>query len=127
MAQILLVSNNPANFSEFASELKEKDAIQLLMVESAQEALRKAESTSLDVVVTDEELSDGKGLELVKQLVQKFPLVNCVMVNTLPADDFHEYTEGLGVLMQLPPQPTREEAKKMLSILDSINVLLKET
>ena len=46
------------------------------------------------------------------------------MVSTLPAEEFHEVTEGLGVFMQLPVNPGAEEAAKMMQLLESINVLM---
>jgi DNA-binding NarL/FixJ family response regulator len=125
MTCILLVSKAPDNFSELAVGLEKRDGIDLIRVESQEEAFEKAKEVRLDVVVVDDELADGKGLDLVTGLVQKYPLINCALVSALSDDDFHEYTEGLGVFMQLPPRPAEEDARKMLEILDSIDVLLK--
>ena len=125
MARILLVSKIPENFEELAVALQKRDGIELIRVDSQKEALKKAEEVRLDVVVVDDELADGRGLDLVSSLMQKYPLINCALVSTLAPDDFHESTEGLGVFMQLPPDPTEKDALKMLEILDSIDALLK--
>lgn len=125
MARILLVSKASENFSELAASLAKRDGIDLIKVDSQEEAFKKAKEVRLDVVVADEELADGRGLDLISGLTQKYPLINSALVSTLSHDDFHEYTEGLGVFMQLPPRPTQEDARKMLEILDSIDALLK--
>ncbi len=125
MVRILLVSKVPENFKELAVALQKRDGIELIRVDSQKEALKKAEEVRLDVVVADDKLADGRGLDLVSILMQNYPLINCAMVSTLAPDDFHESTEGLGVFMQLPPTPTEKDALKMLEILDSIDALLK--
>ncbi len=125
MARILLVSKASENFSELAAGLAKRDGIDLNKVDSKKEAFKKAKEVRLDVVVADDKLADGRGLDLISGLTQEYPLINCALVSTLSHDDFHEYTEGFGVFMQLPPRPTQEDARKMFEILDSIDALLK--
>ena len=125
MARILLVSKVPDNFSELAAGLEKREGIDLIRVKSQEEALKMAGEVRLDVVVADDELADGRGLDLVSGLMQKYPLINCALVSTLSAEDFHEYTVGLGVFMQLSPRPDDKDGRKMLEILNSIDALLK--
>ena len=87
--------------------------------------VQRVEKDTIDVVVVDVQLLDEEPLTLVTELMKKQPLINCAMVSSLPHEDFHEYSEGLGVFMQLPLSPGEEEAEKMLEILKSIDVLLK--
>ena len=79
----------------------------------------------IDVVIVDEQLDDMSGIAFVKQLVKINPLVNTAIVGTLADHDFHEATEGLGVLMQLPADPGEKEARTLLGILEKIGVLLQ--
>ena len=51
-----------------------------------------------DLVIVDEQLDDMSGIEFVGRLVQVNPLVNTAIVGSLSDEDFHEATEGLGVL-----------------------------
>lgn len=125
MARIMLVGGNPASLKALGIRLEKRDEIELLYAASKKEALERVEEKVIDVVVTDEELVDAEPLSLVTELMQTRPLINCAMVNSLSPEDFHEYTEGLGVFMQLPPNPGEKEAEKMLEILDSIYALLK--
>ena len=125
MVCIMLVRKDSASLKGLELGLRKRGAIELVHVSSKKEALESLEKSSIDVVVTDAELADVEPLSLVTELMQKRPLINCAMVNSLSPEDFHEYTEGLGVFMQLPLNPGEREAGKMLEILDSIDTLLK--
>jgi len=123
MVRIMLVGKNPASLEGLRSGLGKRDGIELIHVTSKKEALERIEKNRFDVLVTDAELMDGEPLQLVTELIQKRPLINCAMVNSLPPEDFHEYTEGFGIFMQLPLNSGEEEADEMLKILDSIDAL----
>ncbi len=125
MIRIMLVSKEPEALGGLARGLKKRDDIDLIHVGSKEEVLGRVEEGGIDVVVTDAQLPDKEPLSLVTELMKKQPLINCAMVSTLSPEDFHEYTEGLGVFMQLPLNPGEGEAEKMLEILNSIDVLLK--
>lgn len=125
MIRIMLVSKEPASLEGLARGLERRDGIELIHVDSKKEVLERVEKDTIDVVVVDGQLLDEEPLTLVTELMKKQPLINCAMVSSLPHEDFHEYSEGLGVFMQLPLSPGEEEAEKMLEILNSIDVLLK--
>lgn len=125
MTRIMLVSRDATSLKGLADGLEKRGGIELIQFDSKARVLEKVEEVQIDVVVADSKLADGDGLELITELTKRFPLINCAMVSLLSPEDFHEYTEGLGVFMQLPPLPGEEEAQKMVEILDSINVLLK--
>lgn len=125
MVCIMLVRKDSASLKGLESGLRKRNEIELLCVTSKRQALESIEKKGIDVVVTDAELADEEPLSLVTELMQRRPLINCAMVNSLSPEDFHEYTEGLGVFMQLPLNPGEREAGKMLEILDSIDALLK--
>ena len=75
---------------------------------------------SFDMVVSDESLSDMTGLEFVKKLVMTHPMTHCALVNSLSPETYHEASEGLGLLMQLPAAPDRETSEQLLSHLKTI-------
>ena len=80
-----------------------------------------------DLVVTDENLGDMTGLEFIKTVITQKPMVNCAAVSTLLPEDFHEASEGLGILMQLPVRPGPEYTKELLEHLKNILDLAIET
>ena len=54
-------------------------------------------------------------------------MVNCAAVSSLLPDDFHQVSEGLGILMKLPAKPGPEYAKELLEHLKNILDLAIET
>ena len=75
---------------------------------------------NFDLVVADENLGDMTGLELIRAIVAKRPMVNSAAISSLTTEDFHEAGEGLGILMQLPVNPGQEHAAMLLGQLKSI-------
>jgi hypothetical protein len=43
--------------------------------------------------------------------------IQTAVVSRLSHDAFHEASEGLGVLAQLPPAPGRDDARRILEML----------
>ncbi|MBW1635920.1 MAG: response regulator transcription factor [Deltaproteobacteria bacterium] len=125
MTRIMLVSKDPASMEGLAGGLENHDDVEVVNAVSRQEVLERVEEGGIDVVVVDVQLKDTEPLTLVTELMKKQPLINYAMVSSLSHEDFHEYSEGLGVFMQLPLSPGEREAGEMLEILKSINLLLK--
>jgi len=117
--KILLVSRDKASMSAFKAGLEENQ-VQTAWAESGSNAIAKIAEGSFDLVVTDEDLSDMTGLEFIEKVISKKPMVNCAAVTSLLPADFHEASEGLGILMQLPVSPGQEQAEKLLSQLKTI-------
>ncbi len=124
MSKILLVSKGSASLADLADELIKRKEFDVMQVKSGEEALSLVRENRADVVIAAEVLSDGLALPFVQDLMRKHPLINCAMISSLPPEDFHELTEGLGLFMQLPINPGAEEADKMVQFLDSISALM---
>jgi CheY-like chemotaxis protein len=98
----------------------EDNQVQTAWAKSGSHAIARLTEGSFDLVVTDENLEDMTGLELIEKIIAKRPMVNCAAVSSLLPDDFHEASEGLGILMQLPVSPGQEQAEKLLRQLKNI-------
>ena len=118
--KILLVEKNKT-FADFAAAFG--DQAELQTCTSAAEALKLIEGETFDVVCVGETLEDASGLEFAHTLTKKSPLTNCALVSGDSPEDFHEETEGLGILMQIKPQPDAAEAARLVEILRSITNL----
>jgi DNA-binding response OmpR family regulator len=103
---------------------RQKD-IEMATATTAAVGLSLLEGKQIDLVIVDEQLDDMSGIAFVEQLVKSNPLVNAAIVSALTTEEFHEATEGLGVLMQLPAQPQEKDVETLLSMLDKIGVLLR--
>jgi DNA-binding response OmpR family regulator len=124
MSKILLVSKGSASLADLADELIKRKEFDVMQVKSGEEAFSLVRENRADVVIAAEVLSDGLAIPFVQDLMRKHPLINCAMISSLPPEDFHELTEGLGLFMQLPINPGAEEADKMVQFLDSISALM---
>ena len=119
MLFVLLTSRDKASLTDLADTL-EKNDITIEWTESGNKALSIIDAKHFDLVVIDEKLSDMTGLLFAKKLVSANPVTNCALISSLSHKDFHDASEGLGIIMQLPPQPNKEDAKKLFKHLTSI-------
>jgi len=125
MIKILLVTFESEPFSEFAWVLKQKDDVELSWAANGQEALETISDNPVDLVIVNENIGDMTGIEFMKKLLPINPMINCAAVSPLPSEEFHEASEGLGVLVQLPVAPGKLDAKNLLKRLDDLKNLLK--
>ncbi len=125
MIKILLVTSEREPFSEFARILTKKDDLELSWATTGQEALEALSNSPVDLVIVDENIGNMTGIEFMKKLLPINPMINCAVVSPLAPEDFHEASEGLGVLMQLPFSPGKLDAENLLHRLNDLKNLLK--
>lgn len=117
---IILISKEIDYFKAFGAALADNASMQTRCTTSGSEALEAAGTKDVDVVVSAEEVKEGSGLDLIKQVVMKNPFINTALVSPLPHKEFHEVTEGLGVFLQLSPLPGKADAEKFCEYLAKI-------
>ena len=125
MIKLLLVTPKKESFNEFAMVLKKKDDVELTWAASGQEALEAISDNPVDLVIVNKNIGDMTGIEFMKKLLPINPMINCAAVSPLAPEEFHEASEGLGVLMQLPVSPGRLDAENLLQRLNDLKNLLK--
>ena len=123
MIKILLVTTEKESFSEFATTLGKDEDVELSWSANGQEALEKISDNPVDLVAVNENIGDMTGIEFMKKLLMINPMINCAAVSSLSHKEFHEASEGLGVLMQLPVNPGEFEAKDLLKRLKNLKDL----
>ena len=117
MLKLLLVSPDKDSLSAFASALVKDGDVDLSWAESGERALEIASDTNIDLAVTEESLGDMTGLKFAGRLLSVNPMITCASVSSLSPEDFHEASEGLGLMAQLPIQPGKEHAEELLQRL----------
>jgi CheY-like chemotaxis protein len=117
--QILLAGRDETALSDFKAALAENQAL-TAWAKSGSNAVARITEGKFDLVITDENLGDMTGLECIRKIVQINPMINSAAVSSLLPDNFHEASEGLGVLMQLPATPGRGQAAELLEKLKHI-------
>ena len=124
MLLLMVVSPGNDSLSDLALALVEHDDVRLLWAESAKKALDIASVKTIDLIITDERLRDSTGLELAARLLTVNPMINCASVSHLSHESFHEASEGLGIMAQLPIHPGKEHAESLLHRLRQIKNLI---
>ncbi|CAB1055575.1 hypothetical protein D1BOALGB6SA_308 [Olavius sp. associated proteobacterium Delta 1] len=124
MIRIMLAGRDQASLTAFKAGLTKSD-VHIVRAESGGIGLSLIDEDNFDLVVADENLGDMTGLEFIKAIVSKKPMVNCAAISSLTSDHFHEAGEGLGILMQLPVRPDRQHAESLLGQLKSIMTTIK--
>jgi DNA-binding NarL/FixJ family response regulator len=117
MYRILIVTRDRNAMAAFAEALEESQEVQVAWAESGQAAIADVMRHPPLGAIIDEDLLDMPGLDLVRRLLPINAMINTVVISDLPHDAFHEASEGLGVLSQLPPQPSPEDALTILARL----------
>ncbi len=74
-------------------------------------------------VVVDDTLPDMNALELLRRLLTVNAMISTAVQSGLAAEEFHEASEGLGVLLQIPSAPGKEHAADLLASLERIGML----
>lgn len=120
MLNIVIVTPETERFKAFASAFTGLADVALSWADTGQGALAPAVDLPADLVVADETLSDMTGLEFAEKLIRRNPMINCACVSTLSKADFHEASEGLGLMPQLPPGPGKADGESLLSTLKQL-------
>jgi DNA-binding response OmpR family regulator len=121
---VLFVTKDITQFSALVAGLQRQPEIELIPTATGAAGFMLLKDKPIDLVIVDAQLDDMDGIAFVKQLIKINPLINTSIVSALTAEEFHEATEGLGVLMQLPTEPQEKDAETLLAILEKIGVLL---
>ena len=124
MIKLLLVTPEKESFRDFTLALTKNDDVELFWAATGQEALTVSSENFFDLVIVDEGVGDMTGIGFMKKLLLINPRINCAAVSPLPHEAFHEASEGLGVLAQLPVAPGKPDAENLLKRLRDLKVLL---
>jgi DNA-binding response OmpR family regulator len=114
MLRILLVSARQETMDPFAEGLASDPEVRLEQIGSGAEALSVVRTASPHLVIIDSELPDMGSLSLVPELLMVNAMVNTAVVSPLSDQEFHEASEGLGILARLPLMPGGSDAAELL-------------
>jgi DNA-binding response OmpR family regulator len=120
VAGVLLAGPDRSLFKVLEDVFSGRPEIDLNYASSGAEALRLAGQGNMVLAVADEGLGDMSGLDFVRELLMVNAMINSAVVSSLSHDDFHEASEGLGIMVQLSSSISRREAEDLLSRLESM-------
>jgi DNA-binding NarL/FixJ family response regulator len=120
MLHIVFATARPKAMQAFAAALSSNPAVKLLSVISGAEALEATRTIAPHLVIIDADLPDTTPLDLVQKLVMVNAMVNTAVVSPLSDEEFHEASEGLGILGRLPKEPGMIDAGELLHKLRTV-------
>ena len=122
MKRILFSGPDKTVFHKLESFFSEQNIISQ-WVDTSANTLSAISGENFDLVILHENQPDMNAKELIKQIIMKNAMINCVVLSALPERVFHDTYEGLGVLMQISPTPDREDAGKITDYLTRIHAI----
>jgi len=119
LIQLLFVTSERNHFAALAAVATNQNA-SIVWATSGGQALETVGQHPVDLVVADESVGDMSALELAERLVASNPMINCAVVSSLSDKAYHEASEGLGILMKLPPAPGEADGQRLLDHLSKV-------
>jgi DNA-binding response OmpR family regulator len=126
MIHVLLVSREKNVFKDLEAAFSDIK-ITFDWTDSAQNALSKLSKEKFDLFITEEQLPDTTGRDLIEKVLFKNAMMDSVVLSALSHEDFHEAYEGLGVLMQFPVVPGKKQARDLLNHINRIARIASRT
>lgn len=120
MLNIILASAHPEAMPAFVQALASDTQGRFKQVYSGAEALAAVQAAAPHLVIIDSELPDIDPLGLVQKLLQINAMVNTAVISPLSEAQFHEQSEGLGIMTSLPPAPNADHAVALVNQLRQI-------
>ena len=117
MPRIMLVADQAHQFEDLTASLNAVPSVATMEVHTAEEALEMAAAHSPDLVIVDEYVGKVSALALIRRLMKVDAFMQTAAVSRQPHDAFHETSEGLGIMIQIPPRPGKFEAELILKTL----------
>lgn len=102
-----------AELADLVAGLKAQGAA-VAVVPDGGAVLDAVRTGGLQLVVIDEGLPDGDPIPLVMEVVMVDALINTAVISSLPDSEFHDKSEGLGVLCALPAAPGRADGEALV-------------
>lgn len=120
---IVLASPHVDRWSEFSCALHAATKQEILELRTGAEALNAIRTKKVIAMVVDASMEDINGVALVREVIQINAMIHIAMASGRPEEEFHEETEGLGILLQLPPTPDASAADRLATTLRQFGAL----
>ena len=122
MPKSVLVVDDSSTVREFAREILEEEGLTVFEASDGKEGLKFLEGNAVDLVVTDHNMPNMKGLEMLGQMreVEKTKTVPVIMLTTESGDDVMSQAKKWGVMawVSKPFKPDR--------LMAAVNKVLKD-
>ena len=118
MIKIVVVAPESARFSALVDRLELNPQVHIGWAKTCDEAIKIAFTSTPALMIIDAQLDDKSGLDTARELIVVNAGINMALVSDLSAGEFHNASEGLGILAQLPLNPGISEAELLLNLIE---------
>lgn len=115
--RIAIVTQRKEALSAFAEGLA-SHGVTIDWIAAPQDAVDQARMYPRDMVILDDQ--SGNFRACLSDLLMANALIHTAVITAIPPEQFHEESEGLGVLCSLPPSPRQEHADELVEKLRGI-------
>lgn len=116
MPKIVILTERDSAFAELTRRLTDAFQCQTDCVSSLGD-VDLAFGKAPDLLVIDATVGGTDALALARQVIGVNAMVNMAAVSDLSEDDFHEASEGLGIMCRLSASPDAKEADGLIEML----------
>ncbi len=113
---ILLVTPRAQALAAFAEALGRGSGLPVASVATWGEALAVMKAAPPLFMVLDQGLAEGTPLELALTALTVNAMVNLAVVSPLGEEEFHEASEGLGILAPIPVDPAAADGAALAQV-----------
>ncbi len=127
MKHIVLLSPRPGELTEFLSALSRQADITLHKITTSAKMLEFVQNNPTHLVLLDQAIDEKNPLDLVINILSHNAMTNTAMITSMDAEQWHEESEGLGMLPPVPDPPTTEDGQTLLDNLNKLQELYTGT
>lgn len=113
---ILAVTERSVELAEFLNTLQEQAAMDVVVATSGKAAMERMRSEQPSFVVLDRMVPDMEPFQLAMEILSVSAMTNMAAITNLSGKEFHEASEGLGMLCAVPPEPRAEDASQVADV-----------
>lgn len=117
MISVILTAEPAAWVARLEQAFAAHAGVQLQRCHSMAQALEAAGTGRPALMIIDQQVQGREALEIARGVLAVNAFVNLALISPMQPARFHQISEGLGVLAQLPPDPGAEQVERLLELL----------
>ncbi|MGD9210422.1 MAG: hypothetical protein PVI90_06575 [Desulfobacteraceae bacterium] len=122
--KILLITSRPAQLNEFTQALCKDGDMEIVSVNTAKEAIATARELLPVLAIVDDQVGGVAGVDVIRRLIENNAFIQTAAISELSDKEFHNYSEGLGILAKLPLMPNKNDAQHIITLLKKVTANL---
>jgi DNA-binding response OmpR family regulator len=119
--RLWIATENRSFFEPILENLVKDGRIEVDWASDDAGTLTPVKAARPDLLIVDARIEGRDGFDLCRQVLQVDAFVNMAAVSDLDDDEFHEASEGLGLIGRLPSRPAVEDFERLLDLLAGIS------